>query len=153
MGRVRRAPSRSHESATVGAVAEATLLTLLLSSGFEVYSPVIDVGSDFLAVNPKGFDLRIQCKGRGADKQWLWDIRKDQLDQRHPPTHFYFIHGAPNTDDSWLVPSDVVKQVWTPLKPKPGTYRVHLTEKTRRTFQPFRKDAGIREARSWQPLR
>jgi hypothetical protein len=146
--RQRRSPSKSHDTATVGAIAEATLVSLLLSWGFEMYKPLVDVGTDFLAINPRGERLRIQCKGRGTDKDWLWDIRTDQLDRRHPPTHYFFIHGAPNTDDSWLVPDNVARKAWIRYGRK---VRVTLTARNRKLFQPFRKDAGIRDALLWTP--
>ena len=147
--RPRKTPSKSHDNATVGAVAEATLLCALLSWGFEVFKPMIDVGSDYLAINPKGSVLRIQCKGRAKDKQKLWDIRTNQLDQRHPPTHFYFIHGAPSTHDSWLVPTDVARKSWVRLRTREGTVRVTLTQSVRVAFQPYLEDAGLRAAAQW----
>jgi hypothetical protein len=150
----RRHNLRPIDSAAVGKIGETALINLLLASGFEVFAPVVDKGSDVLAVNPAGHLLRIQSKCRSPEMDRLWDIRVGQRTRMGPPTHFFFAHGFPPHSDYWLVPAEIVGRVWfrTPAK----TMRVTLTRISRRVpvrevFQPFKQEAGFQKALEWEP--
>ena len=85
-------------SPTVGKVAETFLVTRLSTHDirFEVYTPVVDAGSDYLAFSPNGELLRIQSKGRSERMAHLWDVTVGQRTVVGPPTHFFFMHGSPH---------------------------------------------------------
>jgi hypothetical protein len=133
----------------VGAIGEATLEALLLTEGFELFTPVVDSGVDFLAISPSGQMLRIQSKARSEGRQFLWDITFGQRNSIGAPTHYFFMHGTPPTDNYWLVPESVVKKIWFTPKPKPGTKRVDMNRVVRELFQPFKKEAGFQKALRW----
>jgi hypothetical protein len=146
-----RRRSKRAGTGAVGEIGEVTLESILLMEGFELFIPAVDAGVDFLAFSPSGQMLRIQSKARSADQDYLWDITVGQRSLVGPPTHFFFIHGTPPTDDYWLVPAPVVRKVWLSPKPKPDTRRVILSRRVRDLFQPFKKEAGFRAARTWEP--
>lgn len=150
----RKARGRPIDSAAVGKIGETALVTELLASGFEVFAPVVDKGSDYLAVNPLGSLLRIQSKCRSPEADRLWDISVGQRTRVGPPTHFFLSHGFPPHSDFWLVPAEIVRAVW--FRTPAGTMRVTLTHRVRRTtvqetFQPFKQEAGFRKALDWTP--
>lgn len=150
----RKGHGRPIDSAAVGKIGETALINELLSNGFEVFAPVVDKGSDVLAVNPLSNLLRIQSKCRSPEMDRLWDISTGQRTRIGPPTHFFFSHGFPPHSDYWLVPGEVVRAVW--FKTPAGTMRVTLTHKagaetTQETFQPFKQEAGFRKALDWTP--
>ena len=121
---------------------------LLLGEGYECFVPTVDAGVDFLAYRHAGDPpLRIQAKARSADQNFLWDIKTGQSNFVGEPTHFFFMHGSPPTDNYWLVPGPIVRKVWRSI---PKGKRVILTKAARELFQPFKKEAGFRAARTWQ---
>jgi hypothetical protein len=132
----------------IGEMTEAFLVGQLLRYGFEVFTPVVDRGSDFLALNPAGQFLRIQSKGRGDDMHFLWDIQVGQRTRLGPPTHFFFMHGVPPRDVFWLVPTEIVESVWK--KTPQGTMRVRMnkpdSDRVRTLFQPYIREAGLNKA-------
>lgn len=139
-------------SRTVGQIAETFLLNRLLTYKFEVYSPIVDAGTDFLAFNPSGEPLRIQSKGRSERMGYLWDITIGQRTIVGPPTHYFFMHGSPPGEVHWLVPAHLVHKVWK--KTPKGTMRVRMnkpeSDHIRVLFQPFIGESGIRKAAAWR---
>lgn len=144
-------PTDSHESSTTGRVAELFLGSILLSNGFEVYQPVVDVAIDYLAFNPKRNLLHIQCKSRSKVDATVFDLSLPKDKRVTAPSHVFYMRGPADRAEYWIVPFAVVKKVAKTHNNPRGrvVYRVTMTEETRRTLRDYRGEDGVIEAKLW----
>jgi len=153
MKKKRIAPTDSHESSTTGRVAELFLGSILLSNGFTVYSPLVDVAIDYLAINRYGSQLRFQCKSRSRPTDTVFDLSLPK-DKRAPlPTHVFYMRGPADRAEYWIVPFPVVKKLTHKSKGRTGrtVHRLYLTEDTRRALRDYQKEDGVAEMIRWRP--
>lgn len=144
-------PTDSHESSTTGRVAELFLGSILLSNGFEVYQPVVDVAIDYLAFNSKRSLLHIQCKSRSRDNATVFDLSLPKDKRVTTPSHVFYMRGPADRAEFWIVPFEVVKRIAKKHNNPRGriVYRVYMTEETKRTLRDFRAEYGVMEAKIW----
>lgn len=110
MRRKRTSPTHSHESSTTGRVAELFLGSILLSNGFEVYQPLVDVAIDYLAISPSGNQLRLQCKSRSKRDATVFDLSLPKDKRATLPSHVFYMRGPADRAEYWIVPFPVVKK-------------------------------------------
>lgn len=144
-------PTDSHESSTTGRVAELFLGSILLSNGFEVYQPVVDVAIDYLAFNPKRNLLHIQCKSRSKENATVFDLSLPKDKRATSPSHVFYMRGPADRAEYWLVPFSIVKRIAKKHSNARGrtVYRVYMTEDSRRKLRDYRGEYGIIEAKIW----
>lgn len=144
-------PTDSHESSTTGRVAELFLGSILLSNGFEVYQPVVDVAIDYLAFNPKRSLLHIQCKSRSKETATVFDLSLPKDKRATAPSHVFYMRGPADRAEYWIVPFSVVKKIAKRHSNSRGrtVYRVYMTEDTRRAIRDYRGEYGVMEAKLW----
>jgi len=149
--RKRIAPTQSHESTTTGRVAEFFLGSILLSNGFTVYSPMVDVAIDYLAIGPKGQQLLFQCKSRSKPEDYVFDLSLPKDKKAKIPTHVFYMRGPANRAEYWIVPFSVVKNNTTRTHGRTGrvVYRLFLSEKTCRALRDWRYEYGVNELKRW----
>ncbi|MBI2986509.1 MAG: hypothetical protein HYY45_07060 [Deltaproteobacteria bacterium] len=152
MKRKRTAPTHSHESSTTGRVAELFLGSILLSNGFEVYSPMVDVAIDCLAISPRGSQLRFQCKSRSKQDATVFDLSLPKDKRATLPTHVFYMRGPADRAEYWIVPFPVVKRYTKRSKGRTGRviYRLYLTEESRRALRDYRNEDGVKEVIRWK---
>jgi len=152
MRRKHTAPTDSHESSTTGRVAELFLGSILLSNGFRVYSPMVDVAIDYLAFNPRGHQLRFQCKSRSKPDATVFDLSLPKDKRAALPTHVFYMRGPADRAEYWIVPFAVVKKNTRKTRGRTGRviYRLYLTEERRRALRDYRNEEGVREIVRWE---
>jgi hypothetical protein len=148
----RTAPTDSHESSTTGRVAELFLGSILLSNGFTVYSPLVDVAIDYLAVNRHGAQLRFQCKSRSRPDATIFDLSLPKDKRATLPTHVFCMRGPADRAEYWIVPFPVLKKHSRRSKGKTGRtiLRLCLTEEIRRALRDYRNEDGVTEMTRWK---
>ncbi len=152
MRKEQAAATESHESTTTGRVAELFLGSILLSNGFTVYSPLVDVAIDYLAINRNGSQLRFQCKSRSRSNATIFDLSLPKDKRVALPTHLFFMRGPADRAEYWIVPFPVLKKQARKKKNKRGRdlYRLSLAEKCRRALRDFRNEDGVTEMIRWK---
>ena len=152
MRRKRTSPTHSHESSTTGRVAELFLGSILLSNGFEVYQPLVDVAIDYLAISPSGNQLRLQCKSRSRRDATVFDLSLPKDKRATLPSHVFYMRGPADRAEYWIVPFPVVKKNTKKSKGRTGRsiYRLYLTEQSRRTLRDYRNEDGVKELIRWR---
>jgi hypothetical protein len=152
MRRKRTSPTHSHESSTTGRVAELFLGSILLSNGFEVYQPLVDVAIDYLAISPSGNQLRLQCKSRSKRDATVFDLSLPKDKRATLPSHVFYMRGPADRAEYWIVPFPVVKKNTKKSKGRTGRsiYRLYLTEQSRRTLRDYRNEDGVKELIRWR---
>lgn len=144
-------PTDSHESSTTGRVAELFLGSILLSNGFEVYQPVVDVAIDYLAFNPKRSLLHIQCKSRSKDNATVFDLSLPKDKRATNPSHVFYMRGPADRAEYWIVPFALVKKIAKKHSNPRGrtVYRVYMNEDTKLVLRDYRGEYGVMEAKHW----
>jgi hypothetical protein len=152
MKRKRNAPTHGQESSTTGRVAELFLGSILLSNGFRVYQPMVDVAIDYLAFSPSGTQVRFQCKSRSRQNATVFDLSLPKDKRATLPSHVFYMRGPADRSEFWIVPFSVVKKNTKKLKGRTGRiiYRLYLTEQSRRTLRDYRNEDGVRELIRWR---
>jgi hypothetical protein len=148
----RTAPTDSHESSTTGRVAELFLGSILLSNGFEVYSPMVDVAIDYLAFNHHGSQLKFQCKSRSKLDATVFDLSLPKDKRAKLPTHVFYMRGSADRAEYWIVPFPIVKKNTKKRKGRTGRiiYRLYLTEERRRALRDYRNKDRVKEMIRWK---
>ena len=151
MKRKRSAPTHSHLSTTSGRVAELFLGSILLSNGFEVYSPMVDVAIDYLAFSPRGTQLLFQCKSRSKTDATVFDLSLPKDKRAKLPTHVFYMRGPADRAEYWIVPFNIVKKLTKRHTGQTGriVYRMYLTEESKRALRDYRNEDGVKEVTSW----
>lgn len=144
-------PTDSHESSTTGRVAELFLGSILLSNGFEVYQPVVDVAIDYLAFNQKRSLLHIQCKSRSKENATVFDLSLPKDKRVTTPSHVFYMRGPADRAEYWIVPFAIVKKIAKRHSNPRGrtVFRVYMTEDTKRLLRDYRGEYGVIEAKLW----
>ena len=152
MGRKRTAPTGSHKFSTTGRVAELFLGSILLSNGFDVYSPMVDVAIDYLAFNPHGSQLRFQCKSRSRPDDTVFDLSLPKDKRATLPTHVFYMRGPADRAEYWIVPFPLVKKITKKSRGRTGraVYRLYLTEERQRALRDYRNEFGVNEMVRWK---
>lgn len=145
-------PTDSHESSTTGRVAELFLGSLLLSNGFELYQPLVDVAIDYLAFSPKGELLRIQCKRRSSESGSVFDLSLPKASKVRTPTHVFYMRGPAHNPEYWLVPYEKVRKVCKKMSgPRERkVLRLYVTEATTKALRDYYLKDGVKEAVKWK---
>ena len=140
------------ESSTTGRVAELFLGSILLSNRFQVFSPMVDVAIDYLAISPNGSTLRFQCKSRSEPTMTVFDLSLPKDKRATLPTHVFYMRGPADRAEYWIVPFPVVKKLTKKSRGRTGrtVYRLYLTEETRRALRDFRNEDGVKEVMRWR---
>jgi len=135
------------ESSTTGRVAELFLGSILLSNQFQVYSPMVDVAIDYLAISPNGSTLRFQCKSRSKTDAIVFDLSLPKNKKATLPTHVFYMRGPADRPEYWIVPFSVAKKHCKKMQSKTGRvmYRLYLTEDVRKSLRDFRNEDGVKE--------
>jgi len=81
------------ESSTTGRIAELYFASLMLSNGYELYQPVVDVAVDYLAKSKKGKDILFQCKSRSKLNATVFDLSLPKDKRVKHPTHVFYMRG------------------------------------------------------------
>ena len=152
MKRKRTAPTHSHESSTTGRVAELFLGSILLSNGFEVYSPMVDVAIDYLAFNSYGSQLLFQCKSRSKLDATVFGLSLPKDKHAKLPTHVFYMRGPAGSAEYWIVPFPVVKRYAKRSKGRTGrvVYRLCLAGDCKRALRDYRNEDGVKEVIRWR---
>ncbi|WP_347358469.1 hypothetical protein [Bdellovibrio sp.] len=147
-----KSPTLSHEASTTGRVAEMFLGSILLSNGFEVYQPVVDVAIDYLAFNQKKELLYIQCKSRSSEKSNMFHVSLPKARGASLPTHVFYMRGPSDNAEYWLVPFVVAKRLSRNKPNKRGrvVYTLTISESIKKKLLPYSGRYGIVEAKNWK---
>jgi hypothetical protein len=149
MAEKRKAPSHSHESATTGRVAELFLGSILLSNGFEVYQPLVDVAVDYLAFdskpNRKRAELRFQCKRRSKPDASIFDLSLPKDKKASLLTHVFYTRGPADRADYWIIPFVTLKRY---AKKRMGgngrtVHRLYLNKETLVALRDYKNEYGL----------
>ena len=135
------------ESSTTGRVAELFLGSILLSNRFQVYSPMVDVAIDYLAISPNRSTLRFQCKSRSRTDAIVFDLSLPKDKKASLPTHVFYMRGPADRPEYWIVPFAFAKKQSKKMKGRTGRtlYRLYLTEAVKRALRDYRNEDGVKE--------
>lgn len=108
-----KTPSSNLASRTTkGTAAELYFASIMLSNGYDVYQPLVDVKIDYLLKHWTGCELRFQCKSRNvtAADEYGFEllVPADQSIKR--PTHLYLMVGSLPDPEFWIVPYEIFKK-------------------------------------------
>jgi hypothetical protein len=140
-----------HESSTTGRIAELYFASLMLSNGYELYQPVVDVAVDYLAKGKGGKEIRFQCKCRSKLTDTVFDLSVPKDKRVSPPTHVFYMRGPVQDAEFWIVPFTVVKRLSKKGTGKTGRkiFRIYLTVKVLKALRDFRREYGLEELKKW----
>jgi len=141
----------NHESSTTGRIAELYFASLMLSNGYELYQPVVDVAVDYLAKGKKGTEVRFQCKSRSKSNATVFDLSLPKNKKVKPPTHVFYMRGPVQDAEFWIVPFNVVKKLAKKSQGKTGRtmFRIYLTVKSLKALRDYRREYGLEELKKW----
>lgn len=146
-----RSKVSNNESSTTGRIAELYFASLMLSNGYELYQPVVDVAVDYLAKGKNGTEVRFQCKSRSKIDATVFDLSLPKDKKVKPPTHVFYMRGPVQDAEFWIVPFSVVKRLATKSQGKTGRtiYRIYLTVKSLKELRDYRREYGLEELKKW----
>ena len=141
----------SSSSSTTGRIAELYFASLMLSNGYELYQPVVDVAIDYLAKGRRNREVRFQCKSRSKLTDTVFDLSVPKDKKAAPPTHVFYMRGPVQDAEFWIVPFQVVKRLATPSRGRTGRliYRIYLTISTLKALRDYRREYGLEELKKW----
>lgn len=139
------------ESSTTGRIAELYFASLMLSNGYELYQPVVDIAVDYLAKSKKGAEIRFQCKSRSSITSTVFDLSLPKNKNVKHPTHVFYMRGPVQDAEFWIVPFNVVKKLSNKSTGKTGRkiLRIYLTERNLKSLRDFRREYGLEELKKW----
>ncbi len=136
---------------TKGLAAELYFASIMLSNGYELYQPLVDVAIDYLAKSWNGRELLFQCKSRLSidEKGFSFSIPKDENVKR--PTHIFFMLGDIPDPEFWIVPYEVVKKHSKKFQINSGrsVRRLILSPAVLAIFEKYKKQDGLLQLRDW----
>lgn len=143
--------SNGNESSTTGRIAELYFASLMLSNGYELYQPVVDVAVDYLAKGRNGTEIRFQCKSRSKSDATVFDLSLPKDKKVKPPTHVFYMRGPVQDAEFWIVPFNIVKKLAFKSKGKTGRtiYRIYLTVSSCKHLRDYRREYGLEELKKW----
>lgn len=150
--KIRKRPeTKIYDSSTTGRIAELYFAALMLSNGYELYQPVVDIAVDYLAKGKKGAEIRFQCKSRSKPDATVFDLSLPKNKKVKPPTHVFYMRGPTQDAEFWIVPFSVVKRLAKKSTGKTGRkmFRIYLTERVLKELRDYRREYGLEELQKW----
>jgi len=139
------------DSSTTGRIAELYFASLMLSNGYELYQPVVDIAVDYLAKGKKDREVRFQCKSRSKVDATVFDLSLPKDKKVKNPTHVFYMRGPVQDCEFWIVPFPVVKKLAKKSTGKTGRkgFRIILSKSVLIGLRDYRREYGLEELKKW----
>ncbi len=136
--------------ATTGTVAELYFASMMLSNGYDVYQPLVDVKIDYLVKSWNNRELRFQCKSRTSLDEYGFELTLPADQNIKCPTHLFLMLGALPDPDFWIVPYDVFKKHSKKVMVgEKKALRLIVSLPIQAILEKYKKQDGLQKLRDW----